>query len=933
MRHFTFLFAFLLLAVACQKQPTIIADPDDLDKAYEVLASRRAEALQAANRAEYPPADLLDELIDLGLWEEAEIRIKNHPAPDHNIRMVEARLKWMNNDFFAAEAIMNQVLAEDPKHFKALLMKSVLEVEAWELDKAAETALNLAKNSKGKEEIDAMLQYGRVLIWKKEYDKALKIARDYQKKDPSNAKAYLLEADVFFWDQKPEEAERPLKRTLEINPLIADARYSYGYAIWRRVDAEQLKDMASQWEFALTLNPLHYYTHWHWGNGHTQLTYADYAAPDDDEVREKLKKADDLARENKAQEAIAYTFNVQSEHPASVIPLLHRASLYYVAYDLDRQLRLDSAQMLFQKILSMKTNYGPAHNGLSAVIKSKRIPYLAAYDSIDNALRTMVIKDEESFARVFPDVTYYPGDMVKMMVYGQMYNSIAYFPFLSKLSRQFRVPPLHIDLSIAMNNPFFRFGTTFDNRQWMDIRGVGSGAAAIEYVERGAFLERNVVLHEFVHLFHGQILTDEENREIRKRYFTAMKEGRTLDYYSSNNESEYFAQTYPAFFEPVKVHPLDFKSMNTTNDLYTKDPEMYAFLKKLTDKEQAYLDGNVQAMASNWSEVYVKLSSQNRANTALSRAYLDTALIWDGQYLPAYLSYASLHSGQGNHDEAKNWLDKAAAINPNYAPIHTARASWYASLASAGKMDAGEAVEKQIEELRTAIQKETDFQVYAGMSGQLRSLLRDYSRIPEAIESAMEYANTAETISTYLRDRRDDALMFAWFHMAEAGDGSVLPQMDEMVRKKPQNYGFRTQYADALAAHGQFEKALSVLEEAQRILAASGNPRADFSLRMADYYLSLGNSSEALSILEEGFESRTSLRSEMSRVLAVLSKAGLTDRAAKVMQSMRMSSQPYDAAHQQYAMYQYFKATGNQEEAEKAFEKAQSLNPHLPFVK
>jgi hypothetical protein len=89
--------------------------------------------------------------------------------------------------------------------------------------------------------------------------------------------------------------------------------------------------------------------------------------------------------------------------------------------------------------------------------------------------------------------------------------------------------------------------TTFDNRQWMDIRGVGSGAAAIEYVERGAFLERNVILHEYVHLFHGRVLTDAENRKIRSLYYQAMKEKRTLDYYSQNNESEYFAQTYPAY--------------------------------------------------------------------------------------------------------------------------------------------------------------------------------------------------------------------------------------------------------------------------------------------------------------------------------------------------------------------------------------------------
>ena len=459
------------------------------------------------------------------------------------------------------------------------------------------------------------------MLLQKKYPDALTVAKQLQQRNPKLAGAYLLEANVSFWNQKPDEAEAPLVKSLQLDPFNADARFSYGYAIWRRIDATQLNDMAAQWQLALNINPLHFQTHWHWGNGHTNLTFADYVDAEETVIRGKLNRADTLFRANRLADAVAVTRQVEQQYPASMLPLMHRASLYYSDFEApNRRANLDSAEHLFRRILDRKAHYGPAHNGLSAVIKSKRIPYLSTYDSITTALQTTKISDPEHFADVFPDVSYYPGDRAKAMVWNQLFTSVVYFPFLAKQGNTFVIPPLHIDLAIAMKSPYFRSATTFDNRQWMDIRGVGSGAAAIEYVERGAYQERNVVLHEYVHLFHGRVLTDAENRQIRERYYHAMKNNLTLDYYSQNNESEYFAQTYPAYFEPMKVHPLDFKSMNITAELRAKDPLMYAFLDKLIKKERAYLAGNQAVMASNWAQVYLNMSDKAaRTDTAKSQ--------------------------------------------------------------------------------------------------------------------------------------------------------------------------------------------------------------------------------------------------------------------------------------------------------------------------
>src|SRR5699024_12073069 len=135
----------------------------------------------------------------------------------------------------------------------------------------------------------------------------LKWAKKIQKWNADAATGYLLEAETLFWAEDAAAAEPALVQVLKREPFNADARYYYGYAIWRRVDATLLDEMAAQWNLALDINPLHYLTHWHFGNGYTNLTYADYAMPNDSLVRSKLAKADQLVAQEELDKAINLT--------------------------------------------------------------------------------------------------------------------------------------------------------------------------------------------------------------------------------------------------------------------------------------------------------------------------------------------------------------------------------------------------------------------------------------------------------------------------------------------------------------------------------------------------------------------------------------------------------------------------------------------------
>src|SRR5690606_22187275 len=114
-----------------------------------------------------------------------------------------------------------------------------------------------------------------------------------------------LAADAHLWAERLPEAEISFRTALAIDPFSADARFGYGYLLWRKGSPGLIPAMASQWEMALAIDPLHRLTHWHLGNGHTPLTYADHAAVADTAVRAALAPIDSLIASGQFEAAMA----------------------------------------------------------------------------------------------------------------------------------------------------------------------------------------------------------------------------------------------------------------------------------------------------------------------------------------------------------------------------------------------------------------------------------------------------------------------------------------------------------------------------------------------------------------------------------------------------------------------------------------------------
>ncbi|POY37126.1 hypothetical protein C3K47_08700 [Solitalea longa] len=898
---------------------SVAINPDSTLTAKQLLDKERAAVL--VNK-ELKPEPKIERMLKLGMWKEALPLLTADKNPGNDFRLLNAEYYLMTNDFKKADSLVSVVLDRRKENPKALLLKAQLQTWAWKLDAAAQTCEQLMLLKDKPLYAETMIQLGQIRLLQKRYDDALKIAKDIESQYPQNAEGWLLESDILFWNQKPDLAEVPLKKSLELDPFNADARYNYGYAIWRRGDARQLTKMEEQWQLAIDLNPLHFKTHWHWGNGHTTQTYLQYSATDDKAVKEELSKTEELIKKHQLKDAIEQTRNVEKKYPNSVIPAMVRASAYYMAFDMERKMRLDSAQSIFLQILAKKKNYGPAHNGLAAVIKSKRIPYLSSYDSLETVLKGLSIPNERSFSEVFPDLIYYTGETAKKWIVNQLYTSSAYFPLLSKQKLTFAVPPLHTSLATAMHNSYFNSATTFDNRQWMDIRGVGSGAAGIEYVERGAYGERNVLLHEFVHLFHLQVLTDSEKRKIRELYLKAMAENRMLDYYSANNEHEYYAQAYPAYFEAEKVHPLDFKSMCNTADLKAKDPNLYQFIESVVKKEKSAVNGNTQAMKSNWAQVYLNLFNENG-----KIALLDTALNYDKDYLPALLAYADAKSLEGNFASAQSMISKAESVNANYAPLYISKARLSeAQSLKQGNASASLQTEKDL--YLKALSLETDPMVKADLINTIEHFYVKSAFIADAILTAEDYVKTAPVVSTYLRDIKDEQIAFAALLRAQLGYNDALAVLKKQADQKPQNFELLGQYTDALAVNKKYDAAIAALQSSQKILNAAGTPRLDYTLRIAEYYYQSGDADSASYFIDPLIKNQKAISGYQTRFIRLLANLNKIKIAEGLFDALPIASDNFSKADYYYTKAKIREGKGEMIEASEEYKQAIVYNPY-----
>jgi thioredoxin-like negative regulator of GroEL len=191
---------------------------------------------------------------------------------------------------------------------------------------------------------------------------------------------------------------------------------------------------------------------------------------------------------------------------------------------------------------------------------------------------------------------------------------------------------------------------------------------------------------------------------------------------------------------------------------------------------------------------------------------------------------------------------------------------------------------------------------------------------------AAEYVLEGPTISTYLRDRRDEARAFDLALRASAGDASrVLDELGALVAAKPFNYAHRAQLADALAGAGRADSAIATLEHSQRVLRAAGQPRADYAIRIAALQLGAGRPVEARAAID--FVLQGDPLPNDPRLVGVLAGLGETDRAESALNALPKPWTPAERAGQARARAAFLRARDDAVGAEHALRSAVAETP------
>ena len=181
-----------------------------------------------------------------------------------------------------------------------------------------------------------------------------------------------------------------------------------------------------------------------------------------------------------------------------------------------------------------------------------------------------------------------------------------------------------------------------------------------------------------------------------------------------------------------------------------------------------------------------------------------------------------------------------------------------------------------------------------------------------------------------MRDQRNDAIAFSAELRSSLGDAGAVKILKNLVEQKPQNYEYRTMFADALVESKQFELAITTIKEAQRILAASGNSRSDFTLRIADLYHALGQKDSLdfhLKVL-----TKTSLKklreADKLRFVRLLNSSRTPEAADEVFQQIAPKGDFFFMSDYYYSKGIILDSKFNKSGSIECYEKAINYNPY-----
>jgi tetratricopeptide (TPR) repeat protein len=439
-----------------------------------------------------------------------------------------------------AGEVLERVLRRHPRHVYARAYEAHLRILRKDLPEASRRFAAALKDNR--QNMAAYVGLGQALSAMERPAEALSVLDAGIRRNPRLPPLHSTRAFVLFKLKRNDESLRAYRRALEIDP-----EYPGGHGLCSFLEGTASE---SKW-------------------------------PENGPAKEALREAVQAMEAGDPERAAAAAREASAGDPDNVFAaLVHGAA----AYGLDD---FGTALGAARKAIALDPR-APLPRTLFLAAwtlkqESKRLE-LSKTD-FHEKFRALEDTDVPGIERVFPNFASLTLDD-KKVVRAAVAPFSRYLPELERQGVKHTILPLYRHLTDMPGMTEWKGHPTFDGRNYDAVRGAAGqwAVTGVETLWAATRMGPSIIAHEFAHQVHRFAMNGEEKSEIERLYNKAKKEHRCLDYYAAENDLEYFAQGYEAFVSPFKRPTSSETARHTRADLEAKDPELLAFLRRITGR-------------------------------------------------------------------------------------------------------------------------------------------------------------------------------------------------------------------------------------------------------------------------------------------------------------------------------------------------------------
>lgn len=471
-----------------------------------------------------------------------------------------------------------QKIKEEQKEYNQALVK-LMEIAVLLDDKQdANIILQKIENTKNQEFIYLIGSIYYYSHFDLNFDKASDILEKGLILNSKNTDLIFYLASVNLTKDNRKEAKKLFKKVIELDFLYDQAHAFLSFVEF--LDKNFDKSFHES-KIALEINPYNLRALTNLGNGMTTKNYklleeSNSNLKANEEFFLAGKKSYELINNGKIKEANELIDNIVKKYPDNIHSYIHLCSLKADFLD------YDSAIKYCKKAIDISEDYGLAYN-----LTENTLRKYIKYQIKDSKTLNVDIYDYSSIdinllKKVFINYDFLDKKDQKTLMYS-IYNLRKFLPILEKKGATHYIIPHYEKMTDTEKTKYLKNELTMDGRLWDDVRGMGGldSATGIEDLEESLYFDFNTLTHEFAHQIHQYALEDKQIEKIKELYEKAKKNNTFIDYYSSTNEYEYFAQAIEAYSSTQGKKNPKSTAKNTPEILKKTDPDIYDFVEKL----------------------------------------------------------------------------------------------------------------------------------------------------------------------------------------------------------------------------------------------------------------------------------------------------------------------------------------------------------------